>query len=396
MQPKLPAFDLVLANHDARAGARAALAAATALVPQLQAEAAIVDVDDGFPAAGLALLREKGLLSAPVPKEHGGAGLGEATERFTLLQVLAQLGRGSLPVGRIYEGHVNALALIKAFAGPAQAAAAFGAAASGHLFGVWNTQAADGLTLGARCGERIRLEGCKTFASGAGFVSRALVTAHTSDGGLQMVLVAVDSACPAIDRSFWRPLGMRSSASYKVNFGGLTIGQSDLIGLPGDYLREPAFSGGAVRFAAVQQGGIEAVFDETRRFLRALKRTIDPHQQARVGEMAMLVASGRQWLQGAAQQALDASPVQDPAAASARVVAYAHLMRTAIESNGLRVLQLAERCIGARGLMSPEPFERMHRDLTHYLRQAGPDAAVAAAGQHALASTLPAHALWTA
>ncbi len=110
----------------------------------------------------------------------------------------------------------------------------------------------------------------------------------------------------------------------------------------------------------------------------------------------MLVASGRQWLQGAAQQALDASPVQDPAAASARVVAYAHLMRTAIESNGLRVLQLAERCIGARGLMSPEPFERMHRDLTHYLRQAGPDAAVAAAGQHALASTLPAHALWTA
>jgi alkylation response protein AidB-like acyl-CoA dehydrogenase len=69
-------------------------------------------------------------------------------------------------------------------------------------------------------------------------------------------------------------------------------------------------------------------------------------------------------------------------------------MRTAIESNALRVLQLAERCVGARGLMRPEPFERLHRDLTHYLRQAAPDAAVVAAGEFALASPEAAHALW--
>ena len=88
------------------------------------------------------------------------------------------------------------------------------------------------------------------------------------------------------------------------------------------------------------------------------------------------------------------APSADRQAASEREIAHANLVRTAIEANALRVLQLAERSVGARGLLAPEPFERLHRDLTHYLRQAGPDAAVTAAGAYVLAQTAPAHALW--
>jgi hypothetical protein len=58
------------------------------------------------------------------------------------------------------------------------------------------------------------------------------------------------------------------------------------------------------------------------------------------------------------------------------------------------VLQLAERCVGARGLLQPEPFERLHRDLTHYLRQPAPDAAVADAGRYVLQHITPAYQLW--
>lgn len=375
--------------------AAASVAVASALAPLLFDEAARVDGEGGFPHDALALLRERGLLAAPLPERQGGASLCEPRFRLQLLRVLAHLGRGSLPVGRIYEGHVNALALIQDFAEPAQAAALFEDARAGHLFSVWNTEAGDGLRVGLRQGDRMRLEGCKTFASGAGHVSRALVTLRDPDEGWQMAVIPVDRACPAIDRSFWKPLGMRPSASYKVDFSGISIGFGDLLGRPGDYYREPAFGAGAIRFAAVQQGGVEAVFDETRRFLRRLGRTVDPHQQARVGEMAMLVGSGRQWLLGAAHQAFASGqpldPIPDP---SARAVAHAHLMRTAIEAIALRVLLLAERCIGARGLLSPEPFERLHRDLTHYLRQAAPDAAVAAGGAYALSRDENAHELW--
>ena len=85
-----------------------------------------------------------------------------------------------------------------------------------------------------------------------------------------------------------------------------------------------------------------------------------------------------------------------PAAETAAdaTVAYANMVRTAIEDVCLRVLRLAERSVGARGLLRPEPFERLHRDLTHYLRQPAPDAALADAGRFALEATAPAYQLW--
>jgi len=88
-------------------------------------------------------------------------------------------------------------------------------------------------------------------------------------------MMSVDTAAqqPAIDRSVWKPIGMRCMGSFKADFGQCIVRPPDLVGRADDCYREPAFSAGAVRFAAVQQGGIEAVFDATRDFLRRLKRT---------------------------------------------------------------------------------------------------------------------------
>ena len=189
---------------------------------------------------------------------------------------------------------------------------------------------------------------------------------------------------------------MRATASFAADFSGLRVAPDDLLGAPGDYYREPAFTGGSIRCAAVQQGGAEAVFDETRRFLARLDRTGDPYQRARLGEMAWRVESGRLWLDGAARHVPGAGATAGGAAEAdtARAVAYARLMRSAIEDNALRVLALADRSVGARGLLRPEPFERLHRDLTHYLRQPAPDAALAEAGRHVLGDERSASALW--
>lgn len=371
-----------------------AVAAAAGIAEAVFQEAGQVDSTGSLPLQSLALLRERGLLVAPLPERAGGAGLNDPQFRLSLLHVLAHLGRGSLPVGRIYEGHVNALALIQAFAKPREADRWYADAADGHLFSVWNTEAADGLRLFAEHTAAWRLAGAKTFASGAGAVSRALVTARDDSGGWQMAVVSTNVDSPVIDRSFWKPLGMRSSASYRVSFRDFAIEPADLVGMPGDYYREPAFGTGAVRFAAVQQGGIEAVFDATRAFLRRLGRIDDPYQRSRLGEMAVCVASGRQWLLAAAQQAVPMSGGPGEVADPGPAVTHAHLMRSAIESNALRVLQLAERSVGARGLIEPEPFERLHRDLVHYLRQAAPDASIAAAGAYVLSTADAAYTLW--
>lgn len=361
------------------------------LAPALMEAAAEGDPIGRFPTGSLAMLHAAGLTAAPLPRDFGGAGLNDASARLRLLSVLKHIGRGDLVVGRLYEGHVNALQLIFDFGTPQQRRDAADAARSGQWFGVWNTQGDGGLRLLAvdeaplgnveRGRARTwRLAGSKTFASGAGHIGRPLVTAARPDGGWQMIALRADDQWPVVDRSFWQPLGMRGSGSHRAAFDGMPVDDHWLIGGAGDYLRDPGFNAGSVRFAAVQLGGAEALLDETRRFLRASRRSDDPYQRLRMGEMAMWVETGNLWLSGAARHVDD--------------VAYAQLMRSAVEQVGLNVMRLAERCVGARGLIQPEPFERLHRDLTHYLRQAEPDSALARAGTHLLTTVEPSHQLW--
>jgi len=357
---------------------------AAALVDALRVDAVETDREGAFPDHSISLLKQAGLLAAPVPAAAGGESLGDVDHSLELLQTLAQVGRGNLVVGRLYEGHVNALQLVERYGDAAQRRRWQADAVAGGLFAVWNTEAADGVKLHGDGSGAYRLAGAKTFASGCGKVDRALVTAARDDGGWQMTIVDCAAYAPREDRQFWKPLGMRATASFRADFSGVRIDAGDLLGQPGDFYAEPAFSGGAIRFAAVQQGGIEAVFDETRRFLAGLGRTDDPHQRMRLGEMAMRVESGRLWLGGAAAAA----------STPARLVAYANLMRSAIEDSALVVMRLAERSVGARGLLRPEPFERLHRDLTHYLRQPAPDAVLVHAGADVLARPEPAWRLW--
>ncbi|RFP65674.1 acyl-CoA dehydrogenase [Hymenobacter lapidiphilus] len=365
-----------------------AAAEAAALAPRLFAQAAHSDVEGGFPTQEFNWLREAGLLTAPLPAALGGSGLNEPAHTYELLSTLRHIGRGNLAVGRVYEGHTNALQLIGRFGRPAQVQHWAADARAGHLFGVWNTEAHDGVKLEPLPDGRFRLSGSKTFGSGAGHLTRPLLTAALPDGGWQMLVLPADTQVPEYDARFWRPLGMRASASFRVDFTGLEVEPEQLLGAPGDYYQQPWFSGGAIRFAAVQLGGAEAIFDETRRFLRALGRTDDPYQRQRLGQLSILIASGQHWLHAAAELAARPGPDAET------VVAHANLVRSAIEDICLRVLPLAERCVGARGLLRPEPFERLHRDLTHYLRQPAPDAALADAGRYALAHPRPAHRLW--
>lgn len=356
-----------------------AVSAAANLVPRLAASAAVTDEAAAYPADAMRWLYEAGLCVAPLPRGSGGLGLSDSAQRLQLLQVFKHIGRGDLVVGRLYEGHVNALQLVFDFGTAAQQDATAQAAAAGLWFGVWNSQGEQGVRLLQAQTRNWTLSGSKLYASGAGHIDRAVVTAECAGGGWQMVLAPARGEQVQIDRSFWRPLGMRASASYEVRFDALPVRPEALLGTRNDYYREPAFSAGAVRFAAVQLGGAEAVLDETRRFLRSIRRTDDPYQRIRVGEMAMWVESGNLWLDGAARHVGD--------------VPYAQLMRSAVERIGLTVMQLAERCVGARGLLKPSPLERLHRDLTHYLRQPAPDAVLAAAGEHALASDEPSYRL---
>ncbi len=360
-------------------------ARAAQLVPCFAQNAANVDVEGACPDQELAALNENGLLGASVPREFGGAGLGtDDGSTLALLQTLWHIGRGNLSVGRLFEGHVNALQLVSWFGSKSQKERLFADALSGHLFGVWNTQAGNGVSFG-REQNGWKMSGSKTFCSGAPRVSRPVVTGELN--GWQMAVVPMERVEVAFDSSWWRPLGMRASASFATDFSGAILGDEDLLGDANDYYAQPAFSGGAIRFCAVQLGGAASLFENVRAFLNETNRTEDLFGRARIGQMAAKVQSGWQWLQSA-------SEMWEARADAAQMVAFAAMMRVATEEICNATLEMAERSVGARGLMRPGAIERISRDLTMYLKQPHLDEIPVRVGKFALESNAPAHELW--
>jgi alkylation response protein AidB-like acyl-CoA dehydrogenase len=248
------------------------------------------DHDGAFPVEDIEEMATEGLLLAPLPVRYGGMGLGTSPAGAqALLDVLRSIGRGSLSLGRLYEGHVNAILLITRYGTEEQLAVAARDASAGRLFGVWNTDGRDHLHLAGT-----RLVGGKVLASGAGYVERPVVTAHNQDGDSLMVLLRLTRGERA-DLSSWRAHGMRASATGSIDLTGLQVSAADVIGGAGDYVRQPTFSTGAWRFAAVQLGGMEALVTQMKRHLVGLDRHCDSLQQARAGEALIAMETAHLW-----------------------------------------------------------------------------------------------------
>ena len=345
--------------------------------------AAQIDHEGYFPDQEFRLLAECGLLAVTLPGQWLDFVHPKTPE---LLKVFRMLGKASLPVGRLYEGHINALYLISLFGKTEQKKRWFADVILGKkMFSVWNTQDNEGVRIYDLGNGKYRLQGYKTFCSGAGRIARPLVTGELispNKKGWQMFIIPTEKVKEIrADSSFWKPLGMRASASFRMDFTGVELDESDLLGIPGDYYKQPYFGGGALRFTAVQLGGAEALLEETHKFLKSLNRTEDPFQRARIAEISYLLETGSLW---ANQAALNTDNWIDKPDTVPQLLAYINMTRTVIEDVCLRCMQLAERSVGARGLMRPNPLERIHRDLTTYLRQPATDAILTAVGEYVL------------
>jgi alkylation response protein AidB-like acyl-CoA dehydrogenase len=344
-----------------------------------------------LPREDLLRLAELGLLRAPLPSAHGGLGLGLTPEsHLPLLRLLAIIGGADLVLGRLYEGHINALLLVASFGTAAQLAQAAQDCCDGRWFGVWNTGGPEVLRLEpGPCNGHLTfvLQGAKTFASGAAFIERPIVTAELAGRGWQMTMPRMESPQVAgavrLDRSFWRPLGMAASESFGVDFSGVTLHEDDLIGAPGDFYRDPLFYGGAIRFSAVQAGAILRLH---RLFAARLESSAstDPYQVARLGEVAIGAQEAVLWIERAAAVASECFSLSASKLQIERMHETADMTRLAMERIANAMLPRIVSGVGAHGLLQPSPFERIVRDLTMYLRQPIPDHTLAAVGRASL------------
>jgi len=296
-------------------------------------------------------------------------------ELTALLRILYAVGRRDLPLGRLFEGHVDAMQIVLRYAGAATAQAALEKAESGGTFGVWNAElVGEPLRL-----ERGRLSGGKSYASGAGLLSHALVTADSAEGR-QLILIDLGRAPPQIDRGWWKTVGMRRSETHIVRWWDVPIGEIDLVGKPSDYVREPWFSGGALRFVAVQAGGIAALSDHVRDHLVNAGRAGDPHQAVRLTDLFNLAELAGAAVRGAARGWFH----ETEALRLARVAA----ARVQVADLGERALVVAQQAVGVQGLFEAHPLAAAMTDLMVYLRQPAPDAQRMRVGQAVAAKLL--------
>lgn len=340
------------------------------LLAALRSGDALLDSGARGPAPELALLRDAGLLVAPLPVAHGGRGWGTQSDgALPMLDVLTGLGSASLPIARIYEGHVNAVQLVMRNGSASQQAFVARAIHDGAIMGVWGADSAQPVRIEPTLGGDT-LSGVKAFASGLGDVTLALVTAKTADG-LQMLLI--DATEPErCDQALWDMQGMVGSRSGHFDCTGLPAGDDQRIGGPGALFAEPDFHGGIWRLAACYSGAMLRIADALVVLIDQRGLGDDAVMRHRLGLAALEAQGSVLW---ARQACLSADTGTDKNHAISTVL----FAREAIEMAADRQIALAERIGGTSLHRRQSGLGRIIRDLRLYLRQAQLDGKLALA-----------------
>ena len=331
-----------------------------------------VDEVADLPIDDLNELDRAGLLAAVLP------GHGFVTDPDQFGRVLRAIGRASLTVGRLYEGHANAARLIDHYGGDEARAILADEVRAGRISGVWNAERSDGpRIIPTDCGWQ--LSGRKIHCSGAGHIRRPIVTARDPEDRRWMLLPDLTAPGVTVDVSVWRAAGMRGTATATVCFEALFVPAASAIGNADDYYRSPLFSGGAWRVLAVQLGGLDRILALHAERLLASGRHEDPVFRARFATAAASFEGARLLVAEAGRRAEEMHG--DPGT----IDAYVDQARGQFELLALGVIDATRRNIGLSSFIAPDPLDRCLRDLETYLRQPFVDASRDSAARWLLA-----------
>jgi alkylation response protein AidB-like acyl-CoA dehydrogenase len=353
-----------------------------------------------FPAEDFDDLFQAGLHAPVVPKEYGGFGLGPYSgDIFTLWMMTKEIAKADLSLARCWEGHVNSLVLLDGMANDDQRLRWFkGVVENGDKWVAWS-----GEPQAQKPGESIRfgtrvekvdggfiVEGNKVFSTSAGGAQWAILLVNTAGpGGVRHTTASLDTqllmACNLsdptvqIDSSWWDPIGMRATVSYLVHFHRTFIPESDLIGYPGQYIKEGWQTCFIPHYAATFLGAAEAAYDYALEYLTTQNKVDDPYVQHHVGQMSVNVETGHLWLRHVARL-WETGKYEEAQLAGSRA-------RHVVEHLAEETVKHCIRACGARSLNRPSRLERIYRDLSFYVRHDNDDHILAMIGKSILGLT---------
>src|SRR5262245_34000939 len=363
--------------------------------------AASYDAAATFPFEDFDDLFHAGLLAPVVPHEYGGLGLGPyAGDVFTLWMMTKEIARVDMSLARCWEGHVNSLVLLDGMCTFEQKARWFkGVVERGEKWVAWS-----GEPQARKPGEAVRfgtrvekvdggyiIEGNKAFATSAGGAQWAILLVNTAGpGGVRhanagsldtQLMMACNLSDPAIeiDTSWWDPIGMRATASHLVHFRRIFIPESDVIGYPGQYLKEGWQTCFIPHYAATFLGAAEAAYDYALEYITSQNKIEDPYVQHHIGQMSVNVETAHLWLKHVARLWETGRYLEAQIAGSRARHVVEHLAESTVKD--------CIRACGARCLIRPSTLERVYRDLSFYVRHDNDDHILAMIGKSILGLT---------
>lgn len=359
------------------------LATADRVAEQLRQTAAERDRANAAPRAEIELLRSNDLLQIQEPVEYGGSGLNYAQAS----QVIRRIARGDTSIAHLLGYHYAQTRVARLFGTPAQADAQSRRNAAEKLFwgGIQNPRGSAGLAL-TRDGDGFRLNGSRTFASGASTGDQLSVTALL-DGA--QVFLSLDTRGGRQGFTFlddWDNIGQRLTDSGGVRVVDARIEHHEVLG-------EEPFTGGTpsayqtlitphwqLAFVNFYIGTAEGALTEALQWTRdhatpwessgVGRATDDPYILHTVGELVSRVHAAA--LLGdragdALQAAVDIGPAltEDQRAEAAIAVYEAKILASEV---GLATTSRLFEIQGARATTSAYGFDRHWRNLrTHTL-----------------------------
>jgi alkylation response protein AidB-like acyl-CoA dehydrogenase len=352
-----------------------------AVLVQISEGAADRDADPDFPHHPFRALAEAGLLTLPVPNPPGSHGRRASfTEEW---RVLRAVSRADGSVGRIFDGHLNAVERLSVLAPEPLRTRELEAVSSGDLLlGIWGADPIPGEGPPARIVETESgpvLEGAKTFCSGSTGLDRALVAVRGAGGTSGPPLLAyVDLTGGAfeVDQTWFRGSGMRSSESHRVIFRGARV--LTVLGEPGELIREPYFARDAIRTATAWAGIADLAVDAALEILAAKSAGREPDEIVSLAAGTMLAAQKTidRWLEHAAREA-DADSERSLAGFSTE-------LRAAVAACCQKILDEAARACGSHPFATAGPLDRARRDLELFLLQHRLEPALVRTGHQAI------------
>ena len=94
---------------------------------------------------------------------------------------------------------------------------------------------------------------------------------------------------------------MRGTASHPVHFRRTFIPETDVIGYPGQYLKEGWQTCFIPHYAATFLGAAEAAYDYAMDYITSQNKVEDPYVQHHIGQMSVNVETAHLWLRHVAR-----------------------------------------------------------------------------------------------